>query len=44
LGLKGPEVLNFGVVVNVRWKSIDIGKCNTDVSIRFDTIEGIAKG
>jgi len=44
LGLEGLEVLYLGVIVNIKWESINIGEGNPDVSIRFDVIKGIAKG
>ncbi len=44
LGLKGLEVLYLGVIVNIKQESINIGKGNPDVSIRFDTVKGVAKG
>ena len=44
LGLKGPEVLYLGVIMDIEGKSINIGKGNADVSIRFDMVKGVAKG
>ena len=44
LGLEGPEVLYLGVIMDIEGKSINIGKGNMDVSTRFDTVEGVAKG
>jgi len=44
LGLKGLEVLYLGVIMDIEGKSINIGKGNTDVSIRFDAVKGVTKG
>ena len=44
LGLKGLEVLYLGVIMDIKGKSINIGKGNMDVSIRFDMAKGVAKG
>ena len=44
LGLEGLEVLYLGVIMDIEGKSINIGKGNTDVSIRFDMVKGVAKG
>ena len=44
LGLKGLEVLYLGVVMDIKGKSINIGKGNMDVSIRFDAVKGVTKG
>ncbi len=44
LGLEGPEVLYLGVIVNIKRESINIAKGDTDMSIRFDVVKGVAKG
>ena len=44
MGLEGPEVLYLGVVVDLERESSNIAKGNVDMSIRFGTVEGVAKG
>jgi len=44
LGLEGQEVLYLGVIVNIKRESINIAKGDTDMSIRFGMVKGVAKG